>query len=98
MWIEPPLHVASGSNLHLGDDVYVNLGLTVVDDVEVRVGSRVMIAPNVTVTATGHPVHPKLRRVVVAGVPARVIRAITDADRSSPTGRRVTCRRPRSRP
>ncbi len=129
VWIEPPLHVAYGTNTHLGDDVYVNFGLTLVDDVEVFVGDRVMFAPHVTITSTGHPVHPELRRdgsqfsapvrigddvwigagavllpgvtvgrgsvvgagsvvtadvppmTVVAGTPARVLRAITDADR-----------------
>lgn len=129
VWVEPPLRVMYGSHVHLGDDVYVNVGLTLVDDGEVHVGSRVMFAPNVTVITTGHPVHPELRRdgsqfsapvrieddvwlgagatilpgvtigagsvvgagavvtgnvppnVVVAGVPARVIREITDADR-----------------
>lgn len=128
VWVEPPLHVAYGRHVHFGDDVYVNFGLTVVDDGEVHVGNRVMIAPNVTISTTGHPVHPDLRRdgtqfsspvrieddvwiganvtllpgvvvgagsvvaagsvvtghvppgVVVAGVPARVLRPITDAD------------------
>ena len=127
--MEPPLHVAYGNRVHLADDVYVNFNLTLVDDVEVFIGSRVMLAPNVTITTTGHPVHPDLRRdgsqfsapvrigddvwigagavllsgvvigagsvvgaasvvtgnvppgVVVAGSPARIIRAITDADR-----------------
>ncbi|GAA2542643.1 galactoside O-acetyltransferase [Streptomyces fimbriatus] len=62
VWIEPPLHVAYGSHVHLGDDVYVNFGLTLVDDVEVFVGDRVMFAPHVTISTTGHPVHPELRR------------------------------------
>ncbi|MGW0817861.1 sugar O-acetyltransferase [Streptomyces viridiviolaceus] len=62
VWIEPPLHVAYGNHAHLGDDVYVNFGLTLVDDVEVVVGDRVMFAPHVTVSTTGHPVHPDLRR------------------------------------
>ncbi|WP_395576474.1 sugar O-acetyltransferase [Streptomyces sp. BK79] len=61
-WIEPPLHVAYGTRVHLGDDVYANFGLTLVDDVEVVVGNRVMFAPHVTVSTTGHPVHPDLRR------------------------------------
>jgi galactoside O-acetyltransferase len=129
VWVEPPLHVAYGDNVVLGDDVYVNFGLTLVDDVAVVVGDRVMIAPNVTISTTGHPVHPEVRRdgsqfsapvhlgddvwvgagavilpgvtvgagsvvaagavvtahvppmVVVGGVPARVLREVTDADR-----------------
>jgi len=129
VWVEPPLHVAYGDNVVLGDEVYVNFGLTVVDDVAVVVGDRVMIAPNVTISTTGHPVHPEVRRdgsqfsapvhlgddvwvgagavilpgvtvgagsvvaagavvtahvppmVVVGGVPARVLREVTDADR-----------------
>lgn len=61
-WVEPPLHVAYGSRVRLGAHVYVNFGLTLVDDVEVVIGDRVMIAPNVTISTTGHPVHPELRR------------------------------------
>lgn len=129
VWIEAPLQVSYGYNVTFGDDVFVNVGFTLVDDIEVRIGSRVMIAPNVTITVTGHPVHPELRSgmsqfsapvtveddvwlgahvvilpgvtvgagsivaagsvvsknvppgVVVGGVPARVLRPITDADR-----------------
>ncbi|MFV0137790.1 sugar O-acetyltransferase [Streptomyces sp. HMX87] len=62
VWIEPPLHVAHGNHVHLGDDVYADFGLTPVDDVEAVVGDRVMFAPHVTVSTTGHPVHPALRR------------------------------------
>jgi galactoside O-acetyltransferase len=61
VWVEPPLRVAYGKHVHLGDGVYVNFNLTVVDDVEIYVGDRVMFAPNVTITTTGHPVHPDLR-------------------------------------
>lgn len=129
VWIEAPLQVSYGYNVTFGDDVFVNVGFTLVDDIEVTIGSRVMIAPNVTITVTGHPVHPQLRSgmaqfsapvvveddvwlgahvvilpgvtigagsivaagsvvtknvpagVVVGGVPARVLRPITDADR-----------------
>ena len=62
VWVEPPIRVSYGNRVHLGDDVYVNFNLTLVDDVEVFIGSRVMFAPNVTITTTGHPVHPDLRR------------------------------------
>ncbi|MBL0886427.1 sugar O-acetyltransferase [Myceligenerans indicum] len=57
----PPFHAGFGSNVHLGDDFFGNVNLTFVDDVEIRIGHGVMIAPGVTLTTTGHPVHPDLR-------------------------------------
>jgi galactoside O-acetyltransferase len=59
--IAPTFHAAYGSNVHIGDDFYANFNLTLIDDVDIRIGNGVMIAPNVTVTTTGHPVHPELR-------------------------------------
>jgi galactoside O-acetyltransferase len=56
-----PFHAAFGSNVHIGDDFFGNVNLTFVDDVEIRIGDSVMIAPSVTLTTTGHPVHPALR-------------------------------------
>lgn len=61
VWIEPPLRLAYGSNVHVGERFYANFNLVIVDDVEVYIGDRVMIAPNVTITPTGHPVDPELR-------------------------------------
>lgn len=57
----PPFHAGYGSNVHIGDDFFGNVNLTFVDDVEIRIGNGVMIAPSVTLTTTGHPVHPELR-------------------------------------
>ncbi|WP_371525158.1 hypothetical protein OG302_02670 [Streptomyces sp. NBC_01283] len=37
------------------------MNLTFVDDVDIRKGNDVMIAPGVTLTTTGHPVHPSRR-------------------------------------
>jgi galactoside O-acetyltransferase len=56
-----PFHAAFGSNVHIGDDFFGNVNLTFVDDVEIRIGNGVMIAPGVTLTTTGHPVHPSRR-------------------------------------
>lgn len=61
LWMEPPVHFAYGCNTHVGDNVYVNFNLTVVDDGEVFIGDSVMFAPNVTISTTGHPVHPSFR-------------------------------------
>ena len=57
----PPFHAAFGSNVHLGEDFFGNVNVTFVDDVEIRIGDGVMIAPSVTLTTTGHPVHPDRR-------------------------------------
>lgn len=56
-----PFHAGFGSNVHIGDDFFGNVNLTFVDDIEIRIGNGVMIAPSVTLTTTGHPVHPDLR-------------------------------------
>jgi galactoside O-acetyltransferase len=56
-----PFHAGFGSNVHIGDDFFGNVNLTFVDDVEIRIGDGVMIAPSVTLTTTGHPIHPALR-------------------------------------
>ncbi|MBL0887160.1 sugar O-acetyltransferase [Myceligenerans sp. I2] len=129
VWVEPPLYVAYGAHTTVGDGVYANTGLTLVDDGPIRIGNGVMFAPHVTVATAGHPLHPAARphgeqfsapvvieddvwvgshvsimpgvrigrgsviaagavvtanvppMVVAGGVPARVLREITDADR-----------------
>ena len=62
IWIEPPFHMAYGTNVHIGDYFYANFNLVIVDDIDVYIGNNVMIAPNVTITPTGHPVDAELRR------------------------------------
>ncbi|MEE0800574.1 MAG: sugar O-acetyltransferase [Gemmiger sp.] len=65
-YIETPFHANwGGKNVHFGSGVYANFNLTLVDDGEIRVGSHVMIGPNVVLTTAGHPVEPSLRRRAV---------------------------------
>lgn len=61
LWVEPPLRMAYGTKTHIGNYTYINFNLVVVDDGEVWIGDHVMIAPNVTISATGHPAVPELR-------------------------------------
>ncbi len=61
-YIEPPLHANwGGKHVHLGNNVYANFNLTLVDDTHIYVGDCTMIAPNVTISTAGHPVNPELR-------------------------------------
>jgi acetyltransferase-like isoleucine patch superfamily enzyme len=61
VWMEPPVSYARGKTVTFGDHVYVNSGLTLVDDWKITFGSNILISPNVTIVTTGHPVHPDLR-------------------------------------
>lgn len=61
-YIEPPLHANwGGRHVHLGNNVYANFGLTLVDDTHIYVGDNTMFGPNVTVATAGHPILPQLR-------------------------------------
>lgn len=61
-YIEPPLHANwGGKRLHLGNNVYANFNLTLVDDVEIYIDDYVMIGPNVTIATGTHPILPDLR-------------------------------------
>ena len=61
--LEPPLYMNwGGKHVHLGDHVYANFHLTLVDDGEIFIGDYVMFGPNVTVATANHPIEPSLRK------------------------------------
>ncbi|MGN0459253.1 MAG: sugar O-acetyltransferase [Eubacterium sp.] len=62
-YIQPPFYANwGGSNVHLGNHVYANFNLTLVDDGHIYIGDDTMIAPNVTIATAGHPINAKLRK------------------------------------
>lgn len=61
-YVEPPFYAnRGGRHVHLGSHVYVNFGLTCVDDTHIYIGDHTMIAPRVTLATAGHPILPALR-------------------------------------
>ncbi len=60
-YIEPPLRANWGCHTHMGNSVYVNFNLTLVDDADVFIGDHTMIGPNVTIATANHPLEPALR-------------------------------------
>ena len=61
-YIEPPLHSNfGGRHVHFGKNIYVNFGLTLVDDTHVYVGDDTLIGPNVVIATASHPILPELR-------------------------------------
>lgn len=63
-YIEPPLHANWAKHTHLGNHVYANFNLTLVDDTHIYIGDYVMIAPNVTLSTAGHPIEPEMRKKI----------------------------------
>lgn len=61
-WVESPVHLSYGCNTHIGNNFYANFNMVIVDDIDVYIGDHVMFAPNVTISATGHPVWGEFRR------------------------------------
>ncbi|MDR2740619.1 MAG: sugar O-acetyltransferase [Treponema sp.] len=60
--IEPPLYANWGYHyIHFGSGIYCNFNLTFVDDAEIYIGDNCMIAPNVVITTSSHPILPILR-------------------------------------
>ena len=45
----------------MGNNVYANFNLTVVDDGNIYIGDNVMFGPNVTIATANHPILPELR-------------------------------------
>lgn len=61
-YLEPPFYANfGGHNCHLGNNVYINFNLTMVDDTNIYIGNNTMIGPNVTIATASHPILPELR-------------------------------------
>ena len=73
-YIESPFYANfGGHHVHLGNNVYTNFNLTLVDDTHIYIGDCTMIGPNVTIATAGHPIEPGLRsRGLQYNMPVRV--------------------------
>ena len=61
-YIEPPFYANwAGKHVFMGNYVYANFNLTLVDDGNIFIGDKVMFGPNVTVATANHPIFPELR-------------------------------------
>lgn len=61
--IGAPFYCDHGNNIFLGNDVVIGMNCTFVDNQEICIGDRVMLAPNVQIYTASHPVLPKERLV-----------------------------------
>lgn len=60
-WIAGPLHVDYGENIHLGDNVEINMNCVFLDCNRISIGDYTGIGPAVQIYAVGHPIDPRER-------------------------------------
>lgn len=58
-----PFYCDHGKGIFIGNDVVIGMNCTFVDNQEIHIGNRVMIAPNVQIYTASHPVLPQERLI-----------------------------------
>lgn len=72
VFVRPPVTLARGTLVSIGDGTWINSNLTLVDDYKVTIGKNCLFAPNVTISTTGHPAHPDLRTAGMYSFPVTI--------------------------
>ncbi|HZH04821.1 MAG TPA: sugar O-acetyltransferase [Myxococcaceae bacterium] len=72
----PPFYTASGEEIRVGRNVFINQNCTFYDLGGLDIGDDVMIGPNVNLITAGHPVEPSQRRTVTIGKPIVIERNV----------------------
>lgn len=67
--IRPPFYCDYGTNITLGDNVFVNFGCVILDVCSVSVGHYTWVGPYVQLCAAAHPLNCQGRRGVQFGKP-----------------------------
>lgn len=61
-WIEPPFYCCYGTNITLGENTYINMNCSFIDDGSITIGKAVMFGSGVTIATVGHPIKPDMRK------------------------------------
>lgn len=61
LWLQPPFYCDYGYNIKIGDGVFLNFNCIILDVMEVRIGSRTLLGPNVQIYSATHPMDHKQR-------------------------------------
>lgn len=60
-YIDLPVHIDYGPNIHVGKRFYANFNCTFLDSAPITIGDNVMLAPNVSLYTAGHPLDSAIR-------------------------------------
>jgi acetyltransferase-like isoleucine patch superfamily enzyme len=77
----PPFYTASGDEIRVGHNVFVNQNCTFYDLGGLDIADDVMIGPNVSIITTGHPIEPSQRRAATIGKPIVIEKKRVDRSR-----------------
>ncbi|GAB1739282.1 hypothetical protein NU219Hw_g4028t2 [Hortaea werneckii] len=60
-WVEPPVHIDYGTNVELGQNVFINFNCTMLDTTKITIGARTLFGSNVSLFSGTHPLDPDVR-------------------------------------
>lgn len=72
VWIVPPMKLAVGKYISIGEGCYFNAGTTFIDDWKIEIGKNCLFGPNVTLCTTGHPISPAHRMDGMYSFPIKI--------------------------
>ena len=72
VWIVPPMKLAVGKYISIGEGCYFNAGTTFIDDWKIDIGKNCLFGPNVTLCTTGHPISPNHRMDGMYSFPIKI--------------------------
>ena len=75
-FVNPNFRCEFGQNIHVGNNFYANYDCVILDGAPVTIGDNTIIGAGSVVT------HDIPANVIAAGVPAKVIRPITEKDKT----------------
>jgi maltose O-acetyltransferase len=61
VWISAPFFVDYGENIHIGNNVEINMNCVFLDCNRITIGDNCGIGPSVQIYAVGHPTNPRER-------------------------------------
>ncbi len=71
-FIEPPFRCDYGYNICIGENFYSNYNCVMLDCAKITIGDNVLLGPNVSLFAAGHPLDVELRRKVEYAFPITI--------------------------
>lgn len=63
--INQPFRCDYGDNIYIGENFFANFNLTILDEIDVRIGDNVMIGPNVSIYTACHPLDADERNKLI---------------------------------